>query len=230
MMKIIRYDGTCDVYVEFQDEYKSIVHCKYQNFKNGFVKNPFDKCVLGVGYIGLSNTREYKNKEKKSYRLWLGMLWRCYGKRRKESESYSDVFVCDEWHNYSEFEKWCDTHYWECGIERMTLDKDILIKGNREYSKDSCLIVPQFINSLFAGVDFDNKNCGTTLRKNRNTYRASCKNIYAGSSLIGYYKTKEEAHLGYIKGKRDIIKMVANDYKNRTPNFPTEVYDAMINY
>lgn len=43
------------------------------------------------------------------------------------------------------FKKWFDENY----IKGYELDKDILIKGNRIYSPDTCCFVPSFINRLY---------------------------------------------------------------------------------
>ena len=228
-MKIIKYDGTCNVYVEFQDKYKSIVHCKYQNFKNGYVKNPFDKNVLGIGCIGNTTTRE-NNKEKKSYRMWLEMMTRCYGNRKVTTNSYNDVIICDEWHIFENFENWFLENYYNINEERMTVDKDILIKGNRIYSPTNCLIVTQYINSLFASVNFNKIRCGTCFIKNYNMYKASCKRIDSKNSFIGYYENIEDAHNAYIITKREVIRQIADKYKQEYKQFPNKVYQAMINY
>ena len=52
-MKIIRY-GTCeDIDVQFLDgNYYVFQHTTYPNFKNGCIKNPYDKSVFGIGYVG----------------------------------------------------------------------------------------------------------------------------------------------------------------------------------
>ena len=39
--KIIQYNSTLDIIIEFQDEYKYRVHTQYQAFKKGQCKNPF---------------------------------------------------------------------------------------------------------------------------------------------------------------------------------------------
>ena len=43
-MRIIRYGSISDIDVQFMDEYGYIVHnATYTNFKNGQIKNPYDK-------------------------------------------------------------------------------------------------------------------------------------------------------------------------------------------
>lgn len=60
-MKIIRYGGWEDIDVQFQDEFYYIKeHQTYSNFKSGVIKNPYDRTVFGVGYVGVG---EYKTKE-----------------------------------------------------------------------------------------------------------------------------------------------------------------------
>ena len=52
-MKIIAQRSTEDIDVEFLDNYHYVFkHNTYQNFKSGGIKNPFDKTVYGVGYLG----------------------------------------------------------------------------------------------------------------------------------------------------------------------------------
>ena len=205
IMKIIEYKDSCDLFVEFQDEHKSIVHCKYQNFKKGYVKNPFDKKVVNIGCIGNTTTKEYKNKTKASYHTWFEMVRRCYGSQdTRNIKAYSKCSVSDDWLCYENFEKWYNENYWECGSEKMSLDKDILFKGNKTYSKDTCIFVPQSINSLFAGVDFNKESCSTCFVKRDNTYKSFCKNTEGKCDFLGYYKTISDAHSQYIIGKRGV--------------------------
>ena len=55
--------------------------------------------------------------------------------------------VCEEWLNYSNFKVWYDQNR----IKGMALDldKDILFKGNKVYSPETCCFVPHAINTLF---------------------------------------------------------------------------------
>ena len=38
LMKIIEYNNSSDIVVEFQDKYKAKVHSQYYSFKNGKIK------------------------------------------------------------------------------------------------------------------------------------------------------------------------------------------------
>ena len=42
-------------------------HQTYSNFKSGVIKNPYDKTVFGVGYVGVG---EYKTKENGRFTIY----------------------------------------------------------------------------------------------------------------------------------------------------------------
>ena len=115
----------------------------------------------------------------------------------------------------------------------MELDKDILIKGNKIYSPETCIFVPQTINSLF--VKRDNKRgesvIGTSPRKN-GKYVVHCNliNPETGESkceYLGVYDTQEKAFQVYKYYKEKNIKEVADYYFGRIPD---KLYNAMYNY
>ena len=85
-------------------------------------------------------------KKEKSERTWRQMLRRAYSEDfKRNSKAYEGVSVCEEWKTYSKFKEWFEEHY----VEGWALDKDILIKGNKEYGPLACCYVPPQINSLF---------------------------------------------------------------------------------
>jgi hypothetical protein len=160
------------------------------------------------------------------------MLFRCYDKiGRKQNPTYNDVTVCDEWLCFQVFAKWYDDNYYLIDNERMEIDKDILIKGNRVYSPKTCCIVPHNINLLFIKNDKlrGDLPIGVNYHKNENKYIAQChtlKNKY--NTTLGRFKTPEEAfYLGYKPFKESYIKEVAENYKDKIPK---ELYDAMYRY
>ena len=81
LMKIIDYKSTSDITVEFLDEYHYTKHTTYSNFVRGNVKNPYDKDLFGVGYLGVGKYKCKRDNEEnlsEVYETWMGMLRRCY--------------------------------------------------------------------------------------------------------------------------------------------------------
>ena len=99
-----------------------------------------------VGYIGeIGKNMDY---EAKTFRSWKNMLRRCYDPVHSV-KSYSDVTVCEEWLNFTNFYYWHLENDYALDGEDLQLDKDILIPGNRVYSPEACLLVPASVNLLF---------------------------------------------------------------------------------
>ena len=225
-MVIVEYNNNKDIIVEFQDEHKAIVHTRYQHCKDGNVKNPYHPNKYG-GYLGQGKYKTTINgKTTKYYEHWHHMLQRCYdSKFQEERSTYKDCFANEETHCLQDFGMWFDKNYYEIEGEVMCLDKDILVKGNKEYSFNTMIFVPQRINTLFTKRD----NCrgdlpiGVSYHKRDNIYRARC-NTLKGTKYLGSYNTPEEAFLAYKKFKEQYIKEVADEYKDKIPQ---RLYDAM---
>jgi hypothetical protein len=113
--------------------------------------NSDKKRLHGVGYLGKGEYKSFENgKNTRQYMIWYSMINRCYNEKyHKKLPTYKDCTVSEEWHNFQNFASWYDQNYYEVNGEKMALDKDILIKGNKVYSSETCIFVPQFINSLF---------------------------------------------------------------------------------
>ena len=231
-MIIVEYIDANNITVEFQDEYKAKVHATYKNFTNGSIKNPYHPSVYGVGMVGVKYPTGANWKDTKEYKAWNHMLERCYSKRLKDSRStYKDVTCCKEWlcfenfyewlHNQENFDKWYNN-------ERWAVDKDILIKGNKVYSPETCCLVPPNVNSLFTKRDRGEFPVGVT--KNWNRFEASCMNPFTNKrEYIGKYDTIEEAFLSYKEYKENIIKQIATIEYNKG-NISEQCYEAMVNY
>ena len=147
-MTIIKYNGHMDIDVGFEDGYIS-TNKSYTSFKNGSIKNVYYRDIHGIACIG-NATGSHNNTKKKSYARWSKMIQRCYDEDfKKEHPTYNNCYVCDEWLCYENFEKWWNEHYYELESEWVELDKDILIKGNKVYSPETCVFTPKAINILF---------------------------------------------------------------------------------
>ena len=226
IMKIIEYNHSKDIVIEFQDEYKEKIHTSCSNFDRGNIKNHFYPTVLNIGYLGCD-----KVKNKSAYKCWTRMLNRCYDEKWfKKSPTYKNCNVCKEWHNYSNFEKWYEENYYEISNERMCLDKDILIKGNKIYSPNTCCFVPSRINMLFEKCDKARSiyPIGVTRRerenKYKNSYRAKCRLSNGKRITSKSFETPLECFYEYKRIKEKTIKEVADLYKDKIPN---KLYNAM---
>lgn len=224
---IVEYNNKRNVLVEFQDEYKTRVRTEYVRCKNGKIKNPFHKSVYHVGYYGIGEYKCRVNGENsKCYNHWHCMMQRCYDDKIHEKYStYKDCFVNEEAHCFQDFGAWFDENYYEIDGETMHLDKDILCKGNKEYSFDKMIFVPQRINELFTKCDRVRGDLpiGIYYHKASGKYQTECSTL-DGKKYLGYYNTPEQAFQVYKQFKEDYIKQVADEYKDRIPK---ELYDAM---
>ena len=228
-MTIIEYNKKDDIIVQFEDG--SIKHTAYQCFKKGEVKSKFYRGYYGVGYTGDTTIMNGKNI-KKSFQTWSGIIERCYSEKSfKTRPTYENCTVCDEWLCYANFEKWYDEHYYELDNERMNLDKDILYKHNKEYNPKYCIFVPSKINSLFTKSDKARGELPIGVKEDNGKYRARVNQRILGKMYSSHvFNTIEEAFNDYKTVKENYIKEVADYYKNKYPQFPKKLYDAMYNY
>lgn len=226
LMTIIRYRNNKDLDIQFDDGY-ILNHVKYYTFLHKELKNPMFPQVYGVGCIGVGEFN--KTEHEKIYAVWSAMLKRCYTVCDRD-KSYIGCSVCDYWLNFQNYARWYVNNKWN--EECKCVDKDILIKGNKIYSPDTCIFVDEFINSLFTKRQNHRGlyPIGVVLNQNRyKKFNASC-NYYGKNKFIGNYSSPEEAFNAYKKFKESYIKQVADEYKNKYPNFPQKLYDAMYNY
>ena len=227
-MTIIRYGSMKDIDIQFDDG-TIVEHKQYGHFKKGYIKNPFFPSVFGVGFIGIGKFKPFdgNGKPTKCHKVWESMLRRCYDPKFQEKHpTYKGCTVCKEWWNFQVFAEWYYEHYYELENETMALDKDILHKGNKVYSPNACVFVPQSINNLFVKRNNSRGNYPIGVFKEGNKFRASLgkgnRTIY-----LGAFNTPNEAFQVYKQAKEAYIKEVAEEYKDK---IPCELYEAMVAY
>ncbi len=235
-MIIIQYRKAIDIDVYFPQYNWTTKNRVYDVFKKGTISCPYEKRYYGVGYLGEGKYEAWKNgKVTKCYKVWAHMLERCYSKKYHEKEpTYKNCEVCKEWLNFQVFAEWYYKNHYEIEGQRMCLDKDILLKGNKIYSPENCVFVPYNINVLFIKRDKCRGNLpiGVTYYKQTGKFVAQC-GIYDNEKKIkrtkrlGYYETPEEAFKIYKEFKENYIKEVADYYKDK---IPTKLYQALYNY
>ena len=235
LMRIVEYIDNRNIIVEFQDDYKFKVRNMYSNFKSGSIKNPFHPSIYGVGIVGNKYPRSIDCKMTKEYDTWIHILQRCFDDRLKEKQpSYIDKECCDEWlyypnfyewlHNQSNFDKWYNSKRW-------AIDKDILIKGNKVYSPDTCCLIPQNVNCLFLKREAERGKYPIGVRHTNDGFLAVCRNPFLDKAVeLGCYSTPENAfYFGYKPYKEKVVKQVAQEEYDKG-NITKRCYDAMMNY
>ena len=128
--------------------------------------------------------------------------------------------------------EWLDKNYYKVPEEKMCLDKDILFKGNKVYSRNTCIFVPERINLLFTKSDKSRgKNpIGASILPSGN-YEVHCNNGYGKLDYLGTYTTKEEAFQVYKQYKEKLIKETIDSYQGKIPEpFYSRLKTAMYNY
>lgn len=179
--------------------------------------------MCSIGYRGSDDV----DCRCESYLRWHDMINRCYNEKFHErNPQYKGCTVCEEWLNYSNFKVWYDQNK----IKGMSLDldKDILFKGNKEYSPATVAFVPHIINTLFINGKKNRGDypVGVHWDKEKNKYRAEMS--FAGETIrLGRFDTVESAFARYKEYKEDFIKDMAEQYKDEIPD---KVYQAMLNW
>ena len=233
-MIIKEYRKYSDIDVYFPEYNWTFKHAQYQSFKKGKIKCPYEPRTFGIGYLGEGKYKVWENgKITDEYDIWHSMLRRCYNPKLHEKRStYKDCKVEDYLLNFQHMGEWIENNYYEVPGEKMCLDKDILYKGNKIYSRETCIFVPERINNLFTKSDKSRgKNpIGVTELPSGN-YQAYCSNGYGKLIRLGTYKTKEEAFNIYKEYKEKVIKEVIDSYEGKIPEpFYSKLKVAMYNY
>ena len=223
---VTEYVNRDEIYIKFLTtgyETKTIASC----IRKGDIKDRMSPTVLGVGITGVHDIRE-DGKLILEYVYWRSMLQRSYHEKSKNKRmSYKDCSVSDDFKYFPYFKEWCSKQV-GFGNKGWCLDKDILFKGNKEYSPETCCFVPPEINTLILNRKAlrGDTPIGVHFNKTQNKYQANCQ-VNGKLSFLGYYKTVEEAFNAYKKAKETYIKEVANKWKDK---IDPRVYDALMTW
>lgn len=200
--------------------------------------------IYGIGHVDYSLPITENGEKVKEYESWRGMIKRCQDSNYlKREPSYEGCFISNEWTYYTNFYSWVisQENYikWKEGKKRWAIDKDILIKGNKVYSDETCLLVPMNVNNLFTTRKLHRGPypIGVSYSKKNNKFLAYCNDPFKertdGGRYLGHYlgsyKTPEEAFYAYKDFKEKMIKKVAA-IEFECENITQKCYEAMINY
>lgn len=223
-IEIVRYVSSGECYIQFTHDKSFTLKTSYSSISKGAVQNPFNKTVYGVGYMGIGKFKSSRDREKnKIFEVWQSMFARCYSLKVKERQpKYVGCSVGECWHNFQTFGVWFEENY----KEGFVLDKDILIKGNKVYSPETCAFVPNEINLLFTKNEARRGNYPIGVFKDGNRFRSSVT-MNKVIKYFGSHNTFEEAFKASKNAKENYIKQKADEWKDL---INPRVYQAMYNY
>lgn len=233
LMKIVKYINYRNIDIKFFVPQETIVRARYDQFVRGCILNPYYPVVFNKGYTGNKYPIANGKQSIKEYKLWIQVLRRtCSEEYKKRFPAYKDVTICNEWLNFENFYEWLHSQEnfekWLNG-KRWAIDKDILLKGNKIYSPDTCCLVPQYINNLFMRKENDRGEfpIGVSWNKDNSAFSATCS--YNGSKFLGYFNSPDEAFNVYKFYKEKLIKEKAQEAFNNN-DINEKCYRAMLRY
>ncbi len=184
--------------------------------------------VYGQGKIGVGNYKSGvcgKSIPTKVYQLWLDMLRRCYSpQKQKIAYSYVGCTVSENFKNFQFFAEWCNNQV-GFGLKGYELDKDLLIKGNKLYSENTCVFLPRKLNCLIK-LPIKIRSLPPCVYKDGNTYRVIIR-VGDRKKSFGRYLSVEEAFYVYKTFKESVIKETAERWKDQ---IDPRAYNALISY
>lgn len=226
---VLDYCNARDVTIKFLNT-GNIRKTGTSELKNGEIRDNEAFPVYKVGVMDVPNEARRNVPIPKSYNAWNGMLQRCYNEHiRSNLPTYSDCEVSDDFKYYSKFKEWAEK---QIGYDQdgWHLDKDILVKGNKIYSEDTCCFVPPEINTLILKADRIRGKypVGVYHDTSKIHKRFSARVSKNGKhKRFGSYLTPEEAFVVYKREKEKHIKEVANKWKDK---IDPRVYEALMKW
>ena len=137
------------------------------------------------------------------YRKWYGVLERGFSSKLKEKHpTYALCSVVEEWKTFSNFKAWMEKQDWE-GKE---IDKDLLVRGNKEYGPNTCVFISDTLNLFITERENDRGEwpIGVSWRRDWNKFIATCRNPFSkNKEYLGHFTCPNEAHQAWLKKKRE---------------------------
>jgi hypothetical protein len=142
------------------------------------------------------------------YKTWRSMLERCYSARWiRKYPTYSGCSVASEWLAFSNFKRWMESQNWH----GKDLDKDLLVVGNKIYSKETCIFIDPAVNKFISKDSiFERNSTAGAFKRPNGKWQAKCVNSRTGKQeTIGTFDTREMARAAWVSRKIEVINQLA---------------------
>ena len=230
--KIVKCNDSKNVEIQFlKTGFETVVQLGH--IKSGNVKDPYLPSVYSIGVLGTKYPPTISGRNTKEYDLWKSMLRRCYSDNFKNKHpTYKDCEVSDNFKSYEYFYEWCQNQIGfgnDGNGNPFHLDKDLLIKGNKVYSEDSCVFIPVDVNLVLTKRTSSRGQhlIGVCWHKRDKAFSARVNKNKGKREHLGYFKTEIEAFNAYKKAKESFVKEQAEKWKGKIDE---RAYEALMNY
>ena len=149
-----------------------------------------------------------------------GILWNSINYRVNNSESYGSGTYSGcklLFKDFQELAEWCQDQYGYMNKNSNNtfwpIDKDLLVPGSNLYSPDTCMFVPQKVNSCFT-LRQNHRGAfpiGVIFHKRDKIYEATCNDGSGKGIYLGRTHDPIEAHMLWIKKKIEIMQSFLED-------------------
>lgn len=193
--------------------------------RNSALSDP-RKSVYGVG---IYEDGKYTRANAMRYiEIWKGMIWRCYRvKDASNLPSYKGCSVDSRFHKFQDFMAWAEL---QVGFDSdgYHLDKDLIVKGNKIYSPETCAFVPRALNNLLTNRRSDRGPypVGVHKKVSNGRFVAACT-MNSKQIVIGAFDTPEAAFRAYKATKEKFIKESAEFYRAKIDH---RVYASLMSH
>lgn len=186
------------------------------------------KLVQGVGVYEPGPFRaSIEHKSTKEYNLWVAMLSRCNpnGAVQLVRPTYDGCTIHPDFIHFQDFAAWCQNQV-GFDVQGFSLDKDLLVPGNKVYGPDTCCFVPVAVNNLliYKQTTYSKYPPGVSYKRDSEKFQAALK-VDGKSKYLGVFDTPQQASIAYQVAKLKEVRRKAEQFKDVVD---VKVYTALL--
>lgn len=219
--------------VQFEGDFPHQKFVHKSQFYNGRFTSNYRRSVYGVGIYVPYNSyccREVVSGPiTRAYNMWSNMLKRAYCPEQLAAQpTYNGTTVYPPWHRSDVYWMWAEKQVgWL--KEGYHQDKDILFYGNKVYSPDTCVFIPNQLNTFLSDCRKARSPYGQGVTFNSGKYTATIWNNNK-PHRIGSFITQKEAQDAFAEEKTRIGREWGQRLKSGEFDVDQRVVDRMLTY
>lgn len=169
------------------------------------------RLVYGVGFNSEGIPTSTKWRQDRFYGVWKNILAGCYDLKVQEKyPSYKGCAVSENFKDFSYFYQWC---FKQVGSmqDGWHLDKDVLSKGSKIYSEDTCVFIPKELNQFLTkrkakrGLYL----IGVSYSKSLGKFYSRLNDGKGHAKHLGYFESEVDAFYAYKSAKEAMARSLA---------------------